>query len=44
MLNRWWFGLEEYGFLVPPSYHGVSGQPVGHFVLLASEVGQTENK
>jgi len=30
--------------LVPPWYHGVSGQPLGHFVLLASKVGPRENK
>lgn len=44
VLGRRWFGFEEYGFFVPPWYRGVSGQPLGHFVLLASKVGRTENK
>ncbi len=44
VLGRWWFGFEEYGFGVPPGYRGVSGQPVGHFWLLASKIGPTENR
>jgi hypothetical protein len=34
-----WFTFEEYGFYVPPGYRGVSGQAIGHFVLLAARTG-----
>jgi hypothetical protein len=41
--GRWWFAFEEYGFNAPPRYRGISGRPAGHFLVLASRLGPTEN-